>query len=113
MSWNTLLQASVLELMGLILEQSYIRQGTLYSGLAKAYVFVAPDDGAEKAGNECEQGMPASSVGGPVNVMTGNMWLEQTDYRIAGFRRDVGLKSLLQHDNPDGRVVWERMANVV
>ena len=55
-----------------------------YSNLANIIVFVVDDDKLEELGDSCRQGMPASRVGGPVNVMTGNMWLEQTDYRIAG-----------------------------
>lgn len=75
------------------------------SPLATVTVMVTPDD-AHNAGG-CEPPSPPSpptppdSVGGPVNVTNGNMWLEQTDYSLPGIGENIAINrfynSIIQH----------------
>ena len=48
------------------------------SNLAKVTILVTPNDDAENAGVSCPV------VGAPVNVVNGNMWLQQLDYSLPG-----------------------------
>jgi RHS repeat-associated protein len=49
-----------------------------YSNAATVTVLFVPNDGAQDAGANC------NSVGGPVNVTNGNVWLRQSDYVLPG-----------------------------
>jgi RHS repeat-associated protein len=56
---------------------------------------VKPQDGADNAGETCPMqsvGKAVQSVGEPVNVTNGNMWLEQTDYNLPGIGENIEVK---------------------
>ncbi len=65
------------------------------SPLATVTVMVIADD-AHNAGG-CDPppppkpSTPPDSVGGPVNVTNGNMWLEQTDYSLPGIGENIAI----------------------
>src|SRR5690606_25978533 len=56
----------------------FIHGITYHSNLAKITIMASMPDGANNAGDFCP------SVGQPVNVTNGNMWLRQTDYFVPG-----------------------------
>ena len=74
-----------------------------YSNLAKLHVIVTPDGGVEEAGDACRWGMPSPNVGMPVNVMTGNMWLEQTDYSAGRLDLNRFYNTVVQTDGLFGK----------
>jgi RHS repeat-associated protein len=55
-----------------------------FSEVTRVWISVIPDDKATDAGEGCT-GSVNSSVGQPVNVTNGNMWLKQQDYLLPGF----------------------------
>ena len=71
----------------------YLVYQNFYSNLATITMVSAPQDDDENAGKSCPivgTGQPASiSVGQPVNVSNGNMWLEQNDYRLPGIGEGI------------------------
>jgi RHS repeat-associated protein len=50
-------------------------------------VHVGDDDGATDSGPTCKNSVarPINEVGEPINVTNGNMYIQQTDYRLQGF----------------------------
>ncbi len=56
-----------------------------FTQITRVYILVIPSDNATDAG----EGWCRASVGQPVNVTNGNMWLKQQDYLLRGFGEPI------------------------
>ncbi len=61
------------------------------SNTADVFMLLIGNDDAQNAG-ACRYPLPPQSVGQPVNVTNGNMWLEQSDYALPGIGEPIEVK---------------------